>query len=50
MTLLAIQAQAQVADLASTRRLAPGVGLAVGAVLSLGLWSGLGWLAIRLIG
>lgn len=51
MTFLAIQTQAQVADLAATpRRLAPGVGLAFGAVLSLALWAGLAWLAVRLIG
>lgn len=35
---------------AAPRPLPPGVGLTIGAAVSLGLWAGLAQLAIRLIG
>jgi hypothetical protein len=50
MTFLALQDQAQVAARAPARRLAPGVGLALGALISLALWAGVAYIAIRLIG
>jgi hypothetical protein len=50
MTFLATHDAAQVVDHAPRRRLPPGFGLALGAAISLALWAGLAYLAVRLLG
>jgi hypothetical protein len=50
MTFLATHDSAQIVDQAPRRRLAPGLGLTLGAAVSLALWAGLAYLAVRLLG
>jgi hypothetical protein len=50
MTLSATHDGSQVADQAPSRRIPPGVGLALGAAVSLGLWAALVYVVLRLVG
>ncbi|HKP79652.1 MAG TPA: hypothetical protein VJU34_11065 [Phenylobacterium sp.] len=50
MSLLTTPHQAELAGRAPGRRLAPGIGLMIGAAVSLALWVGLAYGAVSLLG